>query len=97
MEGLQAGWVDRGYQGELAARIILLNAMGKAVGSGEVCIVDVFCEHLCGQSLLQLLGRPPTANESKLAKARLHFNSFRRVYKKSSELTFEDVKMCLEL
>ncbi|MCO5596518.1 hypothetical protein L7F22_050581 [Adiantum nelumboides] len=94
VDGLAAGWIDTGFTGELVAKIILLHAKSK--GEPGFCTVDNFCKHLVGSSLSELIGRGLTDEEKKLANARLHFNSFRRIYKKLSDMTFDDFLKCAE-
>lgn len=99
VNGLSAGWIDRGYTGELVARIILLNAMSEAGKGAGWCTVDDFCKHLARESLSELIWKRKqelTEKETLLTKARLHFNSFHRIYKKTSDLTFDDALKCFE-
>ncbi|EFJ28296.1 hypothetical protein SELMODRAFT_410963 [Selaginella moellendorffii] len=68
--GMKRGWVDRGYRGELVARVLLLLAVDSPGRSSWKCFTfDELCHGLSGKSLSDLIGEDEQNSASPAPKA----------------------------
>ncbi|EFJ23458.1 hypothetical protein SELMODRAFT_442772 [Selaginella moellendorffii] len=91
---LSAGIVDKGEQGELLLRIILLEAVDKAREmTGEKrswCTVDEFFSQLVKTPLSELAQQEKMPHQEKVravAEGKISINCFRRIYKDKTDLS----------
>ncbi|XP_024517127.1 uncharacterized protein LOC9628880 isoform X2 [Selaginella moellendorffii] len=91
---LSGGIVDKGEQGELLLRIILLEAVDKAREmTGEKrswCTVDEFCSQLVKTPLGELAQQKKMPHQEKVqavAQGKISINCFRRIYKNKTDLS----------
>ncbi|XP_024517099.1 uncharacterized protein LOC9663046 isoform X2 [Selaginella moellendorffii] len=91
---LSAGIVDKGEQGELLLRIILLEAVDKAREmTGEKrswCTVDEFFSQLVKMPLSELAQQEKMPHQEKVravAQGKISINCFRRIYKDKTDLS----------